>query len=62
MFNMLAKVGLPNDLGGLLSFSTDFEKAILNAVQIVFPGVKLYGCYFHFSQNLWRNVQTKGLI
>ena len=62
MFKLLVKIGLYDDLGDALSFSTDFEKAILNAVQLIFNGVRLLGCYFHYTQNLGRNVQMKELI
>lgn len=41
----------------------DFELAAVNAVSEVFSDVTLVGCYFHLSQNLWRQIQEeKGLI
>jgi hypothetical protein len=43
------------------AINTDFEKAILNAIQSNFPSTKIYGCYFHLASNLWKNVQKKGL-
>lgn len=39
----------------------DFELAIKNALETVFPGVIVSGCFFHFSQNIWRRVQASGL-
>lgn len=27
----------------------------------VFPGVRMQGCYFHFTQCIWRKVQKHGL-
>ena len=30
----------------------DFELAIKNALEVVFPGVHVFGCFFHFSQNI----------
>ena len=39
----------------------DFEIALINAIRIVLPIVELGGCYFHFVQSLWRNVQRMGL-
>ena len=38
----------------------DFELA-KNALEAVFPGVKVKRCFFHFSQNIWRKVQANGL-
>ena len=39
----------------------DFELAIKNSLQAVFPGVIVRGCYFHFTQNIWRKIQASGL-
>ena len=39
----------------------DYELAIKNALEAVFPGVVVSGCFFHFSQNIWRRVQRHGL-
>ena len=39
----------------------DFELAEKNALEAVFPGVTVKGCFFHFSQNIWRKVQANGL-
>ncbi|KAL8586094.1 hypothetical protein ACOMHN_065438 [Nucella lapillus] len=40
---------------------TDFEQAVLQACRIVFPQSSLRGCFFHFSQSIWRKVQNLGL-
>lgn len=40
----------------------DFEKAIINAINATMPNTIVSGCYFHLTQSLWRNVQTKGLV
>ena len=40
---------------------TDFELALLNAVESELPNTQSVGCYFHFNQNLWRRVQHLGL-
>ena len=37
---------------------SDFEFAIIQAVQLTFPLTTLKGCYFHFCQCLTRKVQT----
>ena len=39
---------------------TDFKLAIINAYTAVFPGT-VSGCYFHFSQIIYRRVQGDGL-
>ena len=38
----------------------DFDKAAISAVKEVFD-CEVIGCYFHFIQSLWKNIQTKGL-
>ena len=40
-----------------LSIMTDFEKASINAFSNVFPNAELHGCYFHFTQCIWRRIQ-----
>ncbi len=37
----------------------DFEKGVLNAIQAHMKLCKILGCYFHFCQNLWKNIQKK---
>lgn len=39
----------------------DFELALINAVETELPNGTISGCYFHFTQNLWRRVQELGL-
>jgi hypothetical protein len=39
----------------------DFEQSLITAIQTDLPRVHLSGCYFHFTQALWRNVQSLGL-
>ena len=36
---------------------SDFEIAFLNACQKTFPTTQPKGCYFHFSQCIWRKIQ-----
>lgn len=40
---------------------TDFEMAAINAVRTNFPLAEPHGCFFHFSQNIWRHIQKVGL-
>jgi len=40
---------------------SDFERALWAAVREVLPGVVQRGCAFHFSQAIWRNIQSVGL-
>ena len=40
---------------------SNFELAIIQAVQLTFPLTTPKGCYFHFCQCLTRKVQTLGL-
>lgn len=37
----------------------DFELAIVQAIDEVFPSTQTTGCYFHFVNNLWKNFQCK---
>ncbi|XP_062572688.1 uncharacterized protein LOC134234630 [Saccostrea cucullata] len=53
-----------NDLG--LQFVptcalADFETAVHNSIREVFPGVTTKGCFFHFTQAIWRKAQHSGL-
>ena len=43
------------------SIVTDFERATINAVQVVFPNVSQSACFYHFSQCIYRQVQQHGL-
>uniref|UniRef100_T1J8C3 RING-type domain-containing protein n=1 Tax=Strigamia maritima TaxID=126957 RepID=T1J8C3_STRMM len=40
---------------------SDFETALQNAVSICFPQARVAGCFFHYSQAIWRRVQKLGL-
>ncbi|GAU90515.1 hypothetical protein RvY_02921 [Ramazzottius varieornatus] len=39
----------------------DYERAVINTAGKIFPHARVQGCYFHFSQAVWRNVQRYGL-
>lgn len=38
----------------------DFESALWRSFQRAMPDVSITGCYFHFSQAIWRKVQNLG--
>ena len=40
---------------------TDFESSLLLAIETEMPNSRSSGCYFHFTQSLWRKVQEVGL-
>lgn len=40
---------------------TDFESAAINAFKAAFPGAQQRGCFFHFNQCIYRNIQAHGL-
>jgi transposase-like protein len=35
----------------------DFEKAEENSCRASFPQSNVHGCFFHFAQAIWRNIQ-----
>ena len=39
----------------------DYETATNNTARTVFPGVIVKGCFFHFTQCIWRKTQKCGL-
>lgn len=39
----------------------DFERAMVNAITVEFPAAIHRGCFFHFCQCLYRNIQSNGL-
>ena len=45
----------------LETISIDFEDALINALQIIFPKVKLIGCFFHYMFNLDKTARKYGL-
>ena len=57
LFTMLKEYLNPPD-----SFSWDFEKGLLNTIKLNFENCKVLGCWFHLSQNLWKHVQSYGLV
>ena len=41
---------------------TDFELPLVQSLELQFPSACIHGCYFHFTQCLWRKVQSLGLV
>jgi hypothetical protein len=39
----------------------DVELVSINAVLNVWPNVTIWLCWFHYTQNLWKNIQHKKL-
>ncbi|KAK0401121.1 hypothetical protein QR680_015601 [Steinernema hermaphroditum] len=37
------------------------EKAEVNVIHEMLPNTQVHGCYFHFSQSVWRNIKSSGL-
>ena len=54
------QVKVPNGMNPQ-RIQVDFEKAMISAVKTIFPHCKVIGFYFHFSQAIWRKVQSIGL-
>ena len=42
--------------------TVDFEIGLMAAILDEFPATILHGCYFHFTQAIWRKVQFFGLV
>ena len=55
-------VDIVGDVSHVTSFSGDFEQGVINVVEDLFPNVSYNGCYFHYKQSIFRNLQlTKSL-
>jgi hypothetical protein len=44
-----------------MQYLTDFEQAAMNAIKTIFPSVKVKGCYFHFTHNVWKKAKALNL-
>ena len=45
-----------------ISTMSDWEQAAKNAFKYVYPDTKLNGCWFHYTQGIWRRTQKVGLV
>ena len=45
------------DFENVKFFFCDFEKALQNAIKKCFPEAEIIGCYFHFTQALYRKLE-----
>ncbi|CAF4415714.1 unnamed protein product [Rotaria magnacalcarata] len=45
-----------------LSIICDFEQSFMNAVTNELPQTIVIGCWFHFCQSCYRNIQTLGMM
>ena len=43
----------------MISYSTDFELAIWNSLEKIFPSIKHYGCYLHYCFYIGKNIKNK---
>lgn len=43
------------------TYKTDFETAMMKAVKLVFPTVVIKGCYFHYTNSIWKKARQLGL-
>ena len=37
---------------------SDWEQAARNTVKRVYPGIRVNGCWFHYTQAIWRKTQS----
>ncbi|KAG0439341.1 hypothetical protein DMUE_2496 [Dictyocoela muelleri] len=44
------------------SIISDFEVGLSKDISQKFPTANIYGCYFHFSQIMWRRVSKAGNV
>ncbi|KAG1662801.1 hypothetical protein GQR58_020745 [Nymphon striatum] len=59
IMDKIEELGLPLDVDQAM---TDFEDAVLRAVQGVFGrNIRSRGCFYHLTQSTWRKIQDLGL-
>ena len=58
---VLKKIKSLVDSPRVSEFMVDFEAAMWSSLRKVFPDAKVIGCSFHWSQAVWRKIQSLGL-
>ena len=43
----------------MLSYTTDFEPGLFNALEMTFPNVRRIGCFYHYSYNIRKNIKER---
>ena len=63
LLNLVKQIALDHQLNFQpQTFQIDFELGMLAAIQEQFPTSRVRGCYFHYTQCIWRKVQELGLV
>lgn len=57
--NKCAELGHPLEPEHIFS---DFESGLIEAISATFSAARHHGCFFHFTQAVWRKVQSLGLV
>jgi len=62
MFNLINQYCNENNIDNTdLEIITDFEIAVINAINEVYPFAMHSTCFFDFCQNIYRKIQNVGL-
>ena len=43
----------------MIFYTTDYELALSNALETIFPNIRRFGCYYHYSYNIRENIKIK---
>ena len=44
------------------SISCDFGQAILKSIKTDYPNAEIYGCFYHFSKNVYKKICDLGIV
>ncbi|KAG0426628.1 hypothetical protein DMUE_5957, partial [Dictyocoela muelleri] len=58
MFSLIKKILNHTNLDNII---VDYEKNIHEALKVTFPNIIIHGCFFHWCQNIIRNLKSNGL-
>lgn len=42
-------------------FKVDYERAVINAVTEIFPGIEVKGCFYHYNRAIWTKSRNLGI-